>query len=229
MSNQFTLTAEKRNEHGKAACRRMRRLNNQVPAVLYGGEEQPLSILLDHKKVSHALEHEAFYSHILTIEIDGKPQKAVLKDIQRHPVKPRILHMDFLRITGKEKIHMHVPLHFLGEETAPGVINGGVLSHQLGNVEVVCLPSDLPEFIEVDVSKMELDDIMHISQLKLPKGVELVALAHGNDLVVSSIHLPKIVIEEPVATETIEVEAASAESAEGEAAAGEEENKSSKE
>lgn len=219
MSNQFTLTAQKRNDHGKAACRRMRRLNDQIPAVLYGGEEQPLSILLDHKKVAHALENEAFYSHILTIQIDGKDQKAVLKDVQRHPVKSRILHMDFMRITGKEKIHMHVPLHFIGEENAPGVIEGGVLSHQLGNVEVVCLPQDLPEFIEVDVSHMKLDEVLHISQLKLPKGVELVALAHDNDLVVSSIHLPKVVIEEPVVTETTEVAAEGAEAAEGEAAA----------
>lgn len=222
MSNQFTLTVEKRSEHGKAACRRMRRLNDLVPAVLYGGEEEPLSIFIDHKTISKALSNEAFYSHILTLTIDGKTQKAVLKAVQRHPVKPRITHLDFLRITGKEKIHMHVPLHFIGEETAPGITDGGVLSHQLGDVEVSCLPADLPEFIEVDVSNMALDQVIHISQLKLPKGVELIALAHGNDLVVSTIHLPRIIVEEPVVTETVEAAAEGAETAEGAAAPAEE-------
>ncbi len=196
MSKNFELQAENRLEFGKGASRRLRRQGDKVPAIMYGGGEPAAPLAFNHKQLSKALENEAFYSHILTIQIDGKKQKAVLKDLQRHPYKPRILHMDLLRITGKEKIHMQVPLHFLGEESAPGLKESGIISHLLTTVEIRCLPDDLPEFIEVDLSNLNLDDSIHLSHLKLSKGVELVALVHGNDQPVASIHLPRAALVE---------------------------------
>jgi large subunit ribosomal protein L25 len=197
MSNQFEITAETRQDMGKGASRRLRRLES-VPGIIYGGGEPAQALTLNHRELKKALENEAFHSHILTLAINGKKQKAVLKDLQVHPFKPRVLHMDFLRITGKEKIHMQIPLHFKGDDIAPGVKDdNGVVSHLISSVEVVCLPDNLPEFIEVDLSHLKLDEIFHLSDLKLPKGVELTALAHGNDQPVASIHIPRI-IEEPV-------------------------------
>lgn len=206
MSTQFELNAETRQTFGKGASRRLRRLANKVPGIMYGGGEEPKSLAFDHNQLLKALEHEAFYSHILTIHIDGNPQKAVLKDLQRHPYKPRILHLDLLRITGKEKISMSVPLHFIGENIAPGVKEGkGTVSHLITSLDIRCLPDDLPEYIEVDLSNLSLDENLHISDLKLPKGVESVALLHHDDQPVVSIHLPRAAAEEassaPTATE----------------------------
>jgi large subunit ribosomal protein L25 len=212
-SELYELTAEKRSDLGKGASRRLRRLEDKVPAIIYGGGEEPVTLSLEHNKVLKALENEAFYNHILTLHIGGKKQKAVLKDLQRHPFKPRIMHMDFLRITGKDKITMHVPLHFINDNIAPGVTqNGGLVSHLLSEVEIRCLPADLPEYIEVDLANLQLDESIHLSNLKLPKGVELVALAHDNDLPVANIHIPRAAVEEvsPEATE----EAASGSTAE---------------
>lgn len=191
MTTLFELSAESRSALGRGASRRLRR-ENQVPAIIYGGDEPALSISVSHNQLSKALENEAFYSHILTIHLDGKKHQAVLKDLHRHPFKPRILHMDLLRITGKEKITMNVPLHFVGEDKAPGVkIGGGIVSHILTSVEVRCLPSDLPEYIEVDLSNLNIDESIHLSQIKLSQGIELVALLHGDDLSVASIHVPR--------------------------------------
>lgn len=206
MTTLFELTAEPRQALGKGASRRLRRESNQVPAIMYGGDESPLSLSFSHNQLSKALENEAFYSHILTIHLDGKKHQAVLKDLQRHPFKPRILHMDLLRITGKEKITMNVPLHFTGEDKAPGVkLNSGIVSHILTSIEVRCLPADLPEYIEVDLSNLNIDESIHLSQLKLTKGIELVALLHGDDLSVASIHAPRAALTEntnaPVASE----------------------------
>ena len=173
MSTAFELSAELRQDMGKGASRRLRRKENKVPAIMYGGGEEPISLSLNHNELKKALENQAFYSHILTIHVDGNKQQAVLKALQRHPYKPRILHLDFLRITGKEKIQMQVPLHFVGGDQAPGVkIDGGIISHLLSNIEVRCLPADLPENIEVDLSNLALDQSLHLSDLKLPKGVE---------------------------------------------------------
>jgi large subunit ribosomal protein L25 len=204
MATAFELTAELRLDQGKGASRRLRRLAEKVPGIIYGGGEPATSLSFSQKELRKALENEAFYSHILTIHMDGKPQKAVLKALQRHPYKAQILHLDLLRITGKEKIQMQVPLHFKGEDAAPGVkVGGGVVSHNLSTVEVRCLPDNLPEYIEVDVSGLELDAAIHLSQLKLPKGVELVALSHGvdadHDLSVVSVHIPRAT---PVEEET---------------------------
>jgi large subunit ribosomal protein L25 len=211
----FELEAEVRADVGKGASRRLRHAD-KVPAVVYGAGEAPLSLTLDHNKAIHALSHEAFYSHILTLKVGKKTEKVILKDVQRHPAKPRIAHVDFLRVRADQKLQMHVPLHFLGEEEAPGVKEGGVFSHHMTDVQVSCLPNDLPEYIAVDVSKLALDQAVHLSELNLPKGVELVAFAHGvegHDQSVISVHIPRIIEEEVV--EVAAEEAAAAEGAEG--------------
>lgn len=200
MTNSFTLVAEQRDERGKGASRRLRRVDEKVPGILYGGDEKPMPLSIVHKDLVKALENEAFYSHILKIKIDGKEHQAILRDLQRHPYKPRILHFDLQRVSAKEKINMQVPLHFMGEEVAPGVKQaGGIVSQLMTSVEVYCLPGNLPEFIEVDISSLELDKAIHLSELKLPKDVEFTtAIAAGSqrDLPVVSIHLPRSALAE---------------------------------
>jgi large subunit ribosomal protein L25 len=191
MSEIYELTAENRTEIGKGGSRRLRRLENKVPAVVYGGEKSPEMITIDHNALANALENEGFYSHVLTLTIAGKKEKVVLKDLHRHPSRPKILHADFLRINPKTKLVMQVPLHFKGDDKAPGVKEqGGVVSHLLSEIEIRCLPGDLPEFIEVDLSNLKLGDIVHLSDLKLPKGIEISALLQGkeHDQPVASIH-----------------------------------------
>jgi large subunit ribosomal protein L25 len=212
----FELEAEVRHDIGKGASRRLRHAN-KVPAVVYGAGQNAVSLTLDHNKVINALSHEAFYSHILTLKVDKKAEQVILKDIQRDPANPRVHHIDFLRVRADLKLQMHVPLHFIGDDTAPGLGEGGVIHHAITDIEVSCLPANLPEFLEVDTSGMHLDQTLHLSDIKLPKGVELVALSHGvegHDLPVVSIHKPRI-IEDEVTAEATE------EGAEGEAAAGE--------
>jgi large subunit ribosomal protein L25 len=210
----FELEAEVRHDIGKGASRRLRHAN-KVPAVVYGAGQTPVSLTLDHNKVINALSHEAFYSHILTLKVDKKAEQVILKDIQRDPANPRVHHIDFLRVRADQKLQMHVPLHFIGDDKAPGLGEGGVVHHAITDVEVSCLPANLPEFLEVDTSEMHLDQTLHLSDIKLPKGVELVALSHGvegHDLPVVSIHKPRI-IEDEITAEAAE------EGAEGEAAA----------
>ncbi len=201
MTKELTLHASKRTDVGKGASRRLRRIDDAIPAILYGGEHPPEMLTLDHNKLLRFMENEAVYSQVLTIDIEGKTQKAVLKAIQRHPFKPKILHMDFLRITGKEKVTMHIPLHFKGENKAPGVKEGGIVSHYLTEVEVSCLPKNLPEFIEVDMSNLTLDNPMHLSEIVCPKNVTLVALTQGQDNPVVAIHLPRAAVEKSAADE----------------------------
>jgi len=193
MSVSFEVNAEKRDDLGKGASRRLRRAG-KVPAILYGGSAEPVALTLDHDAMVHSLESESFYSHILTIQIDGQGStQAVLKDLQRHPAKPIILHMDFQRVSADQKIRVHVPLHFVGQEVAPGAKQGGVVTHNMNEVEVSCLPKDLPEFIEADVSTLEMGHSLHLSELTLPAGVELVELSHGteHDLPVASIQVTR--------------------------------------
>lgn len=214
----FELEAEAREDIGKGASRRLRHAN-LVPAVVYGAGKPPVSLTLDHNKVAVALSHETFYSHILTLKLGANSEKVILKAIQRHPAKPRIQHIDFLRIRADQKLHMHVPLHFICAEDAPGLKEGGIISHIISDVEVSCLPADLPEHIEIDLSGMVLNQIIHLSDLKLPKGVELVAFARGvegHDLPVVSMHIPRI-------NEEID-ETAAEEQAEGEEVAATDEN-----
>lgn len=175
----FELNVEVRTDTGKGASRRLRRAD-KVPGILYGAGKDPISLTLGHNDLFHHAEHEAFYSHILTLHVDGKDEKAVLKDMQRHPYKPVIMHVDFLRVDMNEKIRMNVPLHFLNEDTAPGVkLEGGRISHAINEVEIICLPGALPEFIEVDLGELKIGDMVHMSDLKLPEGVEIVELMHG--------------------------------------------------
>lgn len=194
MSVKFEIPAEIRTEQGKGASRRLRRLADKVPAILYGGEQDSVALSVSHDYLIKALEHEAFYSHILTVKFDGKTEKAVLKDLQRHAYKPRVLHMDLLRINANEPLTMRVPLHFIGEELAPGVkLGGGIISHLMSDVEIRCLPADLPEYIEVDLSTLEVDQILHLSDIKVAANIQIVALTQGadHDLPVASIHKPR--------------------------------------
>lgn len=197
MNLSFEIQAETRQDVGKGASRRLRKAN-KIPAILYGADQPAQSLVLDHELLLRSLAQEAFYSHILTVNVDGKPQQAVLKAVQRHPYKPRILHVDLLRTSAKQKLRMHVPLHFLGEEVAPGIKAGGLISHHLIEVEIECLPADLPEYLEVDVSELPLNGLLHLSEIKLPKGVSIPVLAQGpeQDQVVVSIHLQRVATEE---------------------------------
>jgi len=196
----FVVNAELRTDQGKGASRRLRR-TGKVPAVIYGGKDPAQQLALSHHEMKKHLETEAFYSHILTLKVEGKEQRAVLKDIQRHPAQPILMHFDFQRVFADQAIRMEVPLHFVGGEKCPGVkVDAGVIEHVLVQVEVECLPKDLPEFIEVDLSNMKLNETVHLSQLKLPAGVTLIELRHGNDQTVASVHVPRVIEEEvPVA------------------------------
>ena len=202
MKESFVVTAELRTDQGKGASRRLRR-TGKIPAIIYGGKDPAQALVLSHHEMNKHLETEAFYSHILTLKYDGKEQQAVLKDIQRHPSDPMLMHFDFQRIFADVAIRMQVPLHFKGGEACPGVkVGGGVVEHHLMQLEVECLPKDLPEFIEVDLSKMELNDAIHLSQLKLPAGVALVELKHGKDPSVAAVHVPRVIEEETPVAET---------------------------
>ena len=191
MQENFEISAVSRGDQGKGASRRLRR-EGLVPGIIYGGGKDPQMFATRHNELLQHLEHEAFYSHILTVNLDGKVQKVVLKDLQRHPSKPFVQHLDLLRVAEGDRIKMHVPLHFINESTAPGVKAGGQVSHNLTDVEVICEARDLPEYIEVDLGSMQVGDIVHLTELKLPAGVSLVALTHGDpaehDAPVVSIH-----------------------------------------
>jgi large subunit ribosomal protein L25 len=177
MIETFELIAESRSDTGKGASRRLRRLG-MVPGIVYGGHQDPQTIAVGHNALLRHLEHEAFYSHVLTLKIGDLESKVVLKDLQRHPAKPFVMHADFQRVSANEKLRMMVPIHFINESSSMGVKAGGQISHNLTEVEVTCLPKDLPEFIAVDVAEMGLGEILHLSELPLPEGV---ALAHAPD------------------------------------------------
>ncbi len=213
MSDAFELDCSVREDQGKGASRRLRRLNNAIPAVLYGGDKDPVSLTISHDDIIHATANEAFFSHIITLNIDSKKEKAVIKALQRHPAKPFILHADFLRVSDKQAITVKVPIHFINEEKCHGVkLEGGNILKTLNEIEVSCLPKDLPEYIEVDMIDVKLGESVHLSDVTLPEGVSSVALSHGDDsdLSVAIVQAPRGSIEE-------EQEAAAAE--EGEEAA----------
>ena len=202
MSIDFAVDAEPRDDLGKGASRRLRR-TGRVPAIIYGAGKEPQNISLDHNKMMHNLENEGFFSHIITVNLGGKKQKTILRDLQRHPAKPILLHVDFQRVSDDQAIHVHVPLHFIGEDTCPGVKQeGGSISHNIIEVEISCLPKDIPEFIEVDVSELKIGDSIHLSDLKVAEGITIAALTHGegHDQQVLNVHATKIAVEEePVA------------------------------
>ncbi|PHS73686.1 MAG: 50S ribosomal protein L25/general stress protein Ctc [Cycloclasticus sp.] len=210
MSTSFELAASIRSDLGKGATRRLRK-QDKVPAVIYGAGSEPVAITLAHNELMHSTENEAFFSHVLSINVDGKKETVIIKALQRHPAKSILMHADFLRISMKEKLKVNVPIHFIGEDVSPGVKEGGVVTHELVDIEIQCLPKDLPEFIEVDMSGVELGASVHLTDVSVPSGVEIFALTHGDeyDAQVASIHKPRVVEE---------VEAVEAEATEGEVA-----------
>ena len=184
------IIANKRDLQGTGASRRLRRAG-KVPGILYGGEKAALPIELDHNALFHSLKQEAFHASILTMSLDGQKQQVLLRDYQMHAYKPQVQHIDFQRVAADRKIHMKVPLHFVNADIAPGVkLQGGVVSHVLNELNVSCLPADLPEFIEVDMKDVAVGHSVHAKDLKLPKGVETV-LHRGENPVVATITVPR--------------------------------------
>jgi len=215
---QFEIIAEPREDMGKGASRRLRR-EGKVPGVVYGADKGATSIMMVQNEIMHHLENEAFYSHILTLQVGKAKEKVVLKDLQRHPYKPIILHLDLQRIDEKEKLTMRVPLHFIHEDKCIGVKEGGgVVSHVMTDLEISCLPKDLPEYIEVDLADVNVGEGIHLADLKLPEGTEIAALMHGGDAsrTVATVHIPKVIVE----PEDELVDEAEAEAADAEAEAG---------
>ena len=189
----IVLNAELRTDTGKGASRRLRHAN-KLPAIVYGAGKEPQSLTLEQKDVQYQLQNEAFYTQVLELNVGGKSQEVLLRDLQHHPYRQDILHMDFQRVDAAKEVHVNVPLHFVNEDVSVGVKQeGGAISHIVTEVEVVCLPKDIPEFIEVDLSDMHMGDILHVSDLKMPAGVEVLALKQGeeHDTAIATIHVRK--------------------------------------
>lgn len=182
MSHNYLISASLRSDAGKGASRRLRR-EGKVPAVLYGDGRAPVSLLLDHNTIFHKAKEEAFHSSIITLQLeDGRSQKVVLRDMQMHPTKPLIMHLDFMRVSDNHVLHLTVPLHFTNEASSPaGKKANVVISHQITEIEIAALPKDLPEFLEVDLGGMDAGDTVMLSNITLPEGVVIVALSHGDE------------------------------------------------
>jgi large subunit ribosomal protein L25 len=199
MRKSFEVGAETRDDQGKGASRRLRR-TGKVPAILYGGKGEPSNITLDQLKLLNVIEDEKFYSSIITLKLDGKDQQAIVKDIQLHPAKHQVLHLDLQRVLADQPIRIHLPIHFLNEATCPGVkTQGGLVSHLRTDVEITCLPKDLPEALEVDMAGMSLNDTVYLKDIKLPPGVTIPELSTGREIPVVSIHAPRAEEPEPAA------------------------------
>lgn len=195
------ISATPRTLQGTGASRRLRR-TGRIPAVIYGGGMDATAIELDHKEVFYKLKNESFHATILTLNLDGKSEQVLLRDYQMHPFRPVVMHVDFQRVNPKEKIHMKVPLHFFNAEIAPGVkTSAGIVSHIITEVDVACLPQDLPEFIEVDLANLAAGHSIHLSELNLAKGIELIPLTKGEDLAVATITIPRGAVEAAAAAE----------------------------
>lgn len=194
MSGQFDITAEVREDKGKGSSRRLRRLADQIPAIIYGAGKDPQPITLIRKDLEKALENEAFYTSVLSIHVGKTKEKAVLKDLQRHPAKDVVMHADFMRVDENVEIKLTIPLHYINEDTCVGVkLGGGMVQHQVTEIEVQCLPGNIPEFIEVDMAELDLGAIVHLSDLTLPEGVTSLDLRLGaeHDLALASVMAPK--------------------------------------
>lgn len=198
MSEAIVLNAVARQDVGKGASRRLRRAD-LVPGIIYGGSEEPTQVTVEGKAIRKLLENEAFYSQVLTLVVDGAKQQAILKDMQRHPAKEFAMHLDFLRVDAKQEIVTNVPLHFINEEGSVGVKAGGAIVHNRVDLEIKCLPGNLPEFIEVDMAEIEVGGHIHLSDLAIPAGVEV--LAHGQDLDIASVQATRAAEESEEATE----------------------------
>ena len=193
-ANQFELNCSVRTDSGKGASRRLRRLDNAIPAILYGGNKDPMALTIAHDDILHATENEAFFSHVITLNIGKDKEKAVIKALQRHPAKPFIMHADFLRVDEKQAITVKVPLHFINEDKCVGVkLSSGSIRKTLNELEISCLPRNLPEYIEVDMLEVEVGQTLHISDIALPEGVTSIALSHGedSDLSIAQVQAPR--------------------------------------
>ncbi|MDC0422901.1 50S ribosomal protein L25/general stress protein Ctc [Methylophilaceae bacterium] len=207
------ITANERALKGTGASRRLRH-SGKTPGILYGGKDKAKSIELDSKELMMKFKHEAFHASILALNLDGKSEQVLLRDYQLHPVRDNILHIDFQRIDENKKLNVKIPFHFMNQEIAPGVkLEGGIVSHIMIDVDILCLPKDLPTFIEVDLINLSIGDSIHLSEIKVPEGVELTGLSEENDPIITSISKPKVVVEEVITPEE------GAEAAEGEEAA----------
>jgi len=194
MSTNFVINARSREDTGKGASRRLRRQSGEVPAIIYGGKKHAEKISILHKDITKALENEAVYSSIISLSVDGKAEDTIIKDIQRHPAKQVILHLDFLRVSKTTKLQTRVPLNFLNEDICIGVkMGGGLIAHTMTDIEVSCLPKDLPESIDVDMEQIDVGQIVHLSDIKMPSGVESVSLSQGAeyDLTVATVNKQK--------------------------------------
>jgi large subunit ribosomal protein L25 len=212
MCADFTLNAQARTAPGRGESRRLRR-RGRVPGVIYGGHGETFPISVAHNELERNLEYEAFYSQIIQVTIDGKKEEVLLKDLQRHPAKTKLIHFDLQRVVAGEAITVQIPVHYIGEEEAPGVVqDDGVVERHLNEIEITCLPRDIPEYIEVEISGMHVEDIIHLSDIQFPPGVESVDLAHEQDETLVAIHHPRVE-EEP---EEEELEAAAGEAPEAE-------------
>ncbi len=190
------ITATSRKTQGTGASRRLR-IAGRVPGILYGGSEKPTPIELDHNEIFHKLRAEAFHSSILNMKLDGAEHQVLLRDVQRHPFRQLVGHVDFQRIDANTKIHMKVPLHFINDDVSPGVkLSGGLVSHVMNEIDVICLPKDLPEFIQVDLANLVAGHSLHVKELTVPAGVEIVAKVKLENPVVATIVIPKAVVAE---------------------------------
>ena len=213
MSKQIVVGAESRKDQGKGASRRLRHAG-KVPAILYGGKGEPSNITLDQLKLLNIIGDERFYSSIITIKVDGQDQQAIVKDVQMHPAKNAVMHVDLQRVLADVAIRIHLPIHFLNQATCPGVKSeGGQVSHLKSDIEITCLPKDLPEALEVDMGGMHLNDTIFLKDIKVPPGVTIPELAAGRDIPVVSIHAPRAEEPEPAAAEAAAAPAADAKAA----------------
>jgi large subunit ribosomal protein L25 len=212
MSAIYTLDAEVRTDSGKGASRRLRHAN-KVPAIIYGEGKDPIAVAIEHKHVMKAQENEGFYSHLLTVNVGGEAVECILKDMQRHPFKPTVMHMDFLRVDASHKLHTTAPLHFINEENNAAIKAGGVLTRLANDIDIICLPKDLPAFIEVNVADLEVGQSVHISDVVLPEGVASAELAKGeaHDQALVNISVPRGASADDEDAEAGEGEAAAAE------------------
>ncbi len=200
---QIEISANNRTLQGKGASRRLR-VCGKLPGIIYGGKNPAQAIELDHNSLYHKLKLEAFHASILSINLEGKKEQVLLRDLQMHPFKPQVLHIDFQRVDQNKKIHMKVPLHFVNADVSPGVkISGGIVSHVLSELDISCLPKDLPEFIQVDLIELAANNSVHLSDLKMPDGVEIPALTKGGNSAVATIVIPRAVVSEESAAATV--------------------------
>ncbi|HEY5645377.1 MAG TPA: 50S ribosomal protein L25/general stress protein Ctc [Pseudomonadales bacterium] len=192
MSQKFEIDAELRMDVGKGASRRLRRAGEKIPGIIYGADAPPQNLMISANELGKAMQNEAFFSHVLDIKLEGKVQQAVLRDVQRNPANDKVMHVDLLRVSADRAIEVNVPLHFVDEDKCKGVrLGGGMIAHAMTEVEVSCLPKDLPEYLEVHMAELDVGEIIHLSDLALPPGVTIIALTHDDDRAVVSVQAPR--------------------------------------